>query len=52
MSHVSARQEYRALVEALQLPVNERAEARLAAQMAWAKSANQPMRFDHMATQN
>jgi len=32
MSHVSARQEYRALVEALQLPVSDRAKARIAAE--------------------
>lgn len=52
MSHVSARQEYRQLAEALQLPVSERAGARLAAQSAWAKSLNQPSRFEHMAPQN
>jgi len=50
MSHVSARQEYRALVEALQLPVSERAAARQAALSAWEKTADQPARFDHMAT--
>ena len=41
MSHVSARQEYRQLVEALRLPVNEKAEARIAAKAAWSK-ADQP----------
>ncbi|MHB1108999.1 MAG: division plane positioning ATPase MipZ, partial [Devosia sp.] len=52
MSHASARQEYRVLLEVLQLPVSERAETRRAAQAAWAQSANQPLRFEHMATQN
>jgi chromosome partitioning protein len=51
-SHVSARQEYRALVEALQLPVNERSEARRTAQAALSDSAKQPTRFDHMAPQS
>lgn len=50
MSHVSARQEYRALVEALQLPVSARAAARQAALSAWEKTADEPSRFDHMAT--
>lgn len=50
MSHVSARQEYRALVEALQLPVNARAAARQAALSAWEKTVDEPSRFDHMAT--
>jgi chromosome partitioning protein len=49
MSHISARQEYRMLVEALQLPVNERAEARRAAVAAWSKSAADPLQFEHMA---
>ena len=52
LSHVSARQEYRQLAEALQLPVSERAGARLAAQSAWAQSGNQPLHFEHMAPQN
>lgn len=49
MSHVSARQEYRLLLEALQLPVSERAEARRAAMTAWTQSASPPMHFEHMA---
>ena len=49
-SHVSARQEYRALVEALQLPVSARAAARQAALDVWRETANDPLRFEHMAT--
>ena len=49
MSHTSARQEYRALAEALQLPVSERAAARQAALVAWQQTVDQPMRFEHMA---
>ena len=52
MSHVSARQEYRMLAEALQLPVSERAAARRAALSAWQETAGEPMRFEHMATSN
>ena len=48
-SHSSARQEYKALVEALQLPVSERAAARRAALDAWQKTAGEAMRFEHMA---
>lgn len=49
MSHVSARQEYRLLAEALQLPINERAAARQAAISAWQKTSGEPVRFEHMA---
>ena len=49
MSHLSARQEYRALVEALRLPINERTAARIEASKALAQSAAEPSRFDHMA---
>jgi chromosome partitioning protein len=48
-SHLSARQEYKALAEALQLPVSERAAARRAALSVWEKTAGQPPRFEHMA---
>jgi chromosome partitioning protein len=48
MSHISARQEYRMLAEALQLPVSERAEARRAAMAAWSKGAVEPAQFEHM----
>jgi chromosome partitioning protein len=49
MSHVSARQEYRMLCDALQLPVNERVEARRAAQAAWTSASAEPPEFEHMA---
>lgn len=49
MSHLSARQEYRALVEALQLPVNDRAKARIEASKALAQTAQEPVLFEHMA---
>jgi chromosome partitioning protein len=39
-SHVSARQEYRQLVEALRLPVSERAAARIAAREALAAASS------------
>src|SRR5690606_20321639 len=39
-SHLSARQEYHQLLEALQLPASELAEARLAARAALAATAN------------
>lgn len=48
MSHISARQEYRMLADALQLPISERAEARRAAVAAWSKGAAEPARFEHM----
>ncbi len=48
-SHLSARQEYHQLLEALRLPAGELAEARLAARAALAATANGPLRFDHMA---
>ncbi len=54
MSHVSARQEYRQLVEALHLPVSDRAEARLAARAALQEAAaTGPVpvpQFEHMAS--
>jgi hypothetical protein len=52
MSHVSARQEYRMLAEALQLPISERAAARQAAMTAWQQTSGDPVRFEHMATSN
>jgi chromosome partitioning protein len=48
MSHISARQEYRMLADALQLPISERAEARRAAVAAWSKGTAEPARFEHM----
>jgi hypothetical protein len=47
MSHVSARQEYRQLCEALRLPVSARAEARRSAQAALSVTP-EPL-FEHMA---
>lgn len=49
MSHLSARQEYRALVEALRLPINDRTAARIAAGRVLAQTATEPARFEHMA---
>jgi chromosome partitioning protein len=49
MSHLSARQEYRQLLEALRLPVSERADARRAALAAWSEAEGAPLHFDHMA---
>jgi chromosome partitioning protein len=49
MSHLSARQEYRSLVEALRLPVSDRARARMEASQALARSAAEPAAFEHMA---
>ncbi|MDR3474596.1 MAG: division plane positioning ATPase MipZ [Devosia sp.] len=51
MSHISARQEYRNLVEALNLPVSEKADARRAALAAWTESEAVPTPFEHMAPQ-
>jgi chromosome partitioning protein len=48
MSHVSARQEYRNLVEALNLPSSEKADARRAALAAWSDGGAVP-EFEHMA---
>jgi chromosome partitioning protein len=50
MSHISARQEYRNLVDALNLPASEKAEARRAAMAAWSENGNAPIQFEHMAT--
>ncbi|HWA17945.1 MAG TPA: division plane positioning ATPase MipZ [Devosia sp.] len=49
MSHLSARQEYRQLLEVLRLPVNERADARRAALTAWSENEKTTAQFDHMA---
>lgn len=48
MSHVSARQEYRNLVEALNLPSSDKAEARRAALAAWSESEGAPADFAYM----
>lgn len=49
MSHVSARQEYRALVQALRLPQDERAEARRMLRQAWTEAREKGLQLDHMA---
>lgn len=49
MSHISARQEYRNLVDALNLPVSERAEARRAALAERPNVGMASTAFDHMA---
>jgi chromosome partitioning protein len=49
MSHVSARQEYRALVDALNLPVSDRARQRKLAREEWAASAKREEEFGHLA---
>jgi chromosome partitioning protein len=50
MSHLSARQEYRQLLDALRLPISERAAARSAAMAAFAEAQGEAVRFEHMAT--
>jgi chromosome partitioning protein len=52
MSHLSARQEYRQLLDALRLPVSERATARNAAMAAFSEGEKAPSAFVHMATTN
>ncbi|RUT32956.1 ATPase [Arsenicitalea aurantiaca] len=51
MSHVTAREEYRQLVEALHLPVSARATARRAAAIEAASGAEHHSAFVHMAPQ-
>jgi chromosome partitioning protein len=48
MSHLSARQEYRVLVEALRLPVSPRAAARFAAGRTTGRGVAGPVRTDEM----
>jgi chromosome partitioning protein len=52
MSHLSARQEYRQLLDALRLPISERAAARRAAAAAFADTSGAPQKFEHMASTN
>lgn len=49
VSHESARQEYKQLVEALNLPIRERAEKRKQARAEWKAASNQKPGFDHLA---
>jgi chromosome partitioning protein len=50
MSHISARQEYRNLVDALNLPVSDKASARRAALVEWTEADGGAASFEHMAT--
>jgi chromosome partitioning protein len=50
MSHLSARQEYRQLLEALRLPISDRVAARRAAEAAFSAGENAAPQFEHMAT--
>jgi len=43
LSHVSARQEVRSLVDAMRLPVDERGKRRAAARAEWIASINKPL---------
>ena len=52
MSHLSARQEYRQLLEALRLPVSERTAARKAAEAAFSQGEAAAPKFEHMANSN
>lgn len=49
VSHVSARQEYRHLLDALKLPIPARAASRRAAEADAARLRTQPALFEHMA---
>lgn len=49
MSHLSARQEYRALADALNLPISERARARRAARRDYAEATGKAQGFEHLA---
>ena len=43
LSHVTARQEVRSLVDAMRLPIDERGRRRAAARAEWIASMNQPL---------
>ncbi len=49
VSHTSARQEYRQLVEALNLPIRERADERKKARDEWTSRADEQQDFEHLA---
>jgi len=49
VSHMSARQEYRQLVEALNLPVRSRTEQRREARAQWAANSTKTLQFNHLA---
>jgi chromosome partitioning protein len=48
LSHATAREEVRALIEALKLPIDERGRRRAAARAEWAASANRPLEVDEL----
>jgi chromosome partitioning protein len=48
LSHITARQEVRVLIEALKLPIDERGRRRAAARAEWAASADRPLDFDDL----
>ncbi len=49
MSHLSARQEYKNLVAALNLPLSRRAKLRIEARNTWIRAESRgPLEFDHM----
>src|SRR3954447_23962360 len=48
LSHLTARQEVRALIDALRLPIDERGRRRAAARAEWAASADRPLDTDDL----
>ena len=48
LSHATAREEVRALIEALKLPIDERGRRRAAARAEWAASASRPLEVDEL----
>jgi len=48
LSHLTARQEVRALVEALKLPIDEKGRRRAAARAEWASSQDRPLDIDDL----
>ena len=48
LSHLTARQEVRALIDALKLPIDERGRRRAAARAEWAASRDGPLDVDDL----
>ena len=48
LSHLTARQEVRALIDALKLPIDERGRRRAAARAEWAASQDRPLDIDDL----
>jgi chromosome partitioning protein len=48
LSHMTARQEVRVLLDALKLPIDERGRRRAAARAEWAASADRPLDIDDL----